>query len=111
MTKMELTEAERTLITLSPSVQEARPQWAISGSVTSVSTSVITGSNLDRNQIPPSVLRDLWINRFGIGWVDTKDVPMDYMPVQQQLWFAGQIQKLYRPDVGREVWRIFDADN
>jgi hypothetical protein len=36
---------------------------------------------------------------------------MDYMPVQQQLWFAGQIQKLYRPDVGREVWRIFDANN
>jgi len=111
MTKMELTEAERTLITSNPSVQEARPQWAISGSVTSVSTSVITGSNLDRNQIPPSVLRDLWINRFGVGWVDTKDVPMDYMPVQQQLWFAGQIQKLYRPDVGREVWRIFDANN
>lgn len=111
MTQKESTEAERTLTTLSLSEREANPPLAISVSVASMPTSVITGSNLDRNQIPPSVLRDLWINRFGVGWVDTKDVPMDYMPVQQQLWFAGQIQKLYRPDVGREVWRIFDANN
>lgn len=111
MTQKESTEAERTLITSNQSVQEARLRQATYASVISVPINVITGSNLDRNQIPPSVLRDLWINRFGVGWVDTKDVPMDYMPVQQQLWFAGQIQKLYRPDVGREVWRIFDADN
>lgn len=111
MTKMELTEAERTLITSNQSVQEARLRQATYASVINAPINVITGSNLDRNQIPPSVLRDLWINRFGVGWVDTKDVPMDYMPVQQQLWFAGQIQKLYRPDVGREVWRIFDANN
>jgi hypothetical protein len=111
MTKMELTEAERTLITSNQSVQEARLRQATYASVISVPINAITGSNLDRNQIPPSVLRDLWINRFGVGWVDAKDVPMDYMPVQQQLWFAGQIQKLYRPDVGREVWRIFDANN
>ena len=68
-----------------------------------------SGRPYERVEIPPSVLRDLWITKFGNGWVDAIEIPEDYSVVQRQLWFAGLIQKMYRPDTGREVWRVSDA--
>jgi len=67
-------------------------------------------STFDRAEIPPSVLRDLWITKFGVGWVDAIDVSDDYEAVKAQLWYAGMLEKLFRPDIARETWRIFNAD-
>ena len=64
----------------------------------------------DRAEIPPKVLRDLWVIKFGVGWVDAIDVGDDYEAVKAQLWYAGMLEKLFRPDIGRETWRVFDAN-
>lgn len=64
----------------------------------------------DRAEIPPTVLRDLWITKFGVDWVDAVTIGNDYEAVKQQLWYAGMLEKLFRPDLGRETWRVFNAD-
>ena len=132
MTQKESPEQTRTLTTSNPSAAEVSQQRAISGSVTSGLIKRITESDLFENAgaissvipgvydinaqsieqatVPPSVLRDLWVTKFGAGWTDSRDIGNDYYPIQRQLWFAGMIQKMYRSDAGREFWRIVDAN-
>jgi len=133
MTKKESTAVVKTSTTSNPYEQVANQLQATSVSGTSVAIrqttgssylldgaygindgragfgGVLTGRPYERAEIPPSVLRDLWITKFGNGWIDAIDIPEDYTTVQRQLWFAGLIQKMYRPDTGREVWRVSDA--
>jgi len=110
MTQRESPEQVRTLITSNRSAAEVSPLGATYGSVISGQTNLTTGNSLDRANIPPSVLRDLWVTKFGDGWVDASDIPNDYYAVQRQLWFAGMLQKMHRPDIGREVWSITNAN-
>lgn len=124
MTKQESTAVVRTSTTSSQFAPVEQRQLATLASEagaqinqTTVKTrlqgNAISGRTLrtlERAEIPPKVLRDLWITKFGVGWVDAADVSDDYEPVKQQLWYAGMLEKLYRPDIGRETWRVFDAN-
>ena len=59
-------------------------------------------------------LADLWVVKHGTGWADiNKDVmergsPEDEM--LRELWFAGRLERMYRPDLGREVWRLIPKE-
>ena len=121
MTERKLIEPARILTTSNQSALEEQRQLATRASEVGVPTSLITGKTrlqgsaisgrpYDRAEIPPTVLRDLWLTKFGSGWVDAVDVGNDYEPVKQQLWYAGMLEKLFRPDIGRETWRVFNAD-
>jgi len=124
MTERKLIEPARILTTSNQSALEEQQQTATRVLEVGVPTSLITGKtrlqgsaisgrpryDIDRAEIPPRVLRDLWITKFGAGWVDAVDVDNDYEAVKQQLWYAGMLEKLYRPDIGRETWRVFDAN-
>ena len=121
MTERKLIEPARILTTSNQSVLEELQQMATRVLEVNVPTSLTTGKTrlqggtisnrpYDRAEIPPTVLRDLWITKFGNGWVDAVTIGNDYEPVKQQLWYAGMLEKLFRPDIGRETWRVFNAD-
>ena len=121
MTERKLIEPARILTTSNQSALEEQQQTATRVLEVGVPTSLITGKQrlqgsgvrdrpYERAQISPTILRDLWITKFGSGWVDAVEVGNDYEPVKQQLWYAGMLEKLFRPDIGRETWRVFDAD-
>lgn len=121
MTERKLIEPARILTTSNQSALEGQQQTETRVLEVGVPTSLITGRTrlqgsgardrpYDRAEIPPTVLRDLWLTKFGSGWVDAVDVGNDYEPVKQQLWYAGMLEKLFRPDIGRETWRVFNAD-
>ena len=119
MTEKKLIEPARILTTSNQSALGEQQQQATRVYEVNVPTSLITGKQrlqgssrppYDRAEIPPTVLRDLWITKFGVDWVDAVDVGNDYEPVKQQLWYAGMLEKLFRPDIGRETWRVFNAD-
>lgn len=122
MTERKLIEPARILTTSNQSALEEQQQMETRVLEVGVPTSLITGRTRlqgsiardiprsDRAEIPPTVLRDLWLTKFGSGWVDAVDVGNDYEPVKQQLWYAGMLEKLFRPDIGRETWRVFNAD-
>lgn len=122
MTERKLIEPARILTTSNQSVLEELQQMAIRASEAGVPTSLTTAKTRlqgsvardiprsDRAEIPPTVLRDLWITKFGVDWVDAVTIGNDYEAVKQQLWYAGMLEKLFRPDLGRETWRVFNAD-
>lgn len=122
MTERKLIEPARILTTSNQSVLEELQQMAIRASEAGVPTSLTTAKTRlqgsvardiprsDRAEIPPTVLRDLWITKFGVDWVDAVTIGNDYEAVKQQLWYAGMLEKLFRPDIGRETWRVFNAD-
>lgn len=122
MTERKLIEPARILTTSNQSVLEELQQMATRASEAGVPTSLTTAKTRlqgnairdiprsDRAEIPPTVLRDLWITKFGVDWVDAVTIGNDYEAVKQQLWYAGMLEKLFRPDLGRETWRVFNAD-
>lgn len=55
-------------------------------------------------------LADMWLVKHGTEWVDVYKEVVEKGSAEEEmlreLWFAGRMERMYRPDIGREVWRI-----